>query len=62
MAVKNRGVPAAVKLSHTRIFINIKKKIHGIKSYKYVGFRTVTGRWRHLVTRRDNQKNIYVKT
>jgi hypothetical protein len=26
MAVKNRGVLAAVKLGHTRIFINIKKK------------------------------------
>jgi hypothetical protein len=32
MAVKHRGVLAAVKLGHTRIFINIKKKIHGIKS------------------------------
>ena len=35
-AVKHRGVLAAVKLGHTRIFINIKKKktkeIHGIKS------------------------------
>ena len=31
MAVKNRCVLAAVKLGHTRIFINIKK-IHGIKS------------------------------
>jgi hypothetical protein len=31
------------------------------KWYKYVGFRTVTGRWRHLVTRRDNQKNTHVK-
>jgi hypothetical protein len=30
LAVKNRGVLAAVKLGHTRIFINIKK-IHGIK-------------------------------
>jgi hypothetical protein len=29
MAVKNRGVLAAIKLGHTRIFINIKK-IHGI--------------------------------
>jgi hypothetical protein len=26
MAVKNRGVLAAIKLGHTRIFINIKKK------------------------------------
>jgi hypothetical protein len=26
MAVKHRGVLAAVKLGHTRIFINIKKK------------------------------------
>ena len=61
MAVKNRGVLAAVKLSHTRIFINIKKNTW-YTSYKCVGFRTVTGRWRHLVTRRDNQKNTYVKT
>jgi ribosomal protein L19E len=30
MAVKNRGVLAAIKLGHTRIFINIKK-IHDIK-------------------------------
>jgi hypothetical protein len=30
MAVKNRGVLAAVKLGHTRIFINIKT-IHDIK-------------------------------
>jgi hypothetical protein len=32
MAVKNRGVLAAIKLGHTRIFINKKKiKIHDIK-------------------------------
>ena len=30
-AVKHRGVLAAVKLGHTRIFINIKKR-HGITS------------------------------
>ena len=30
MAVKNRGLLAAIKLGHTRIFIN-KKKIHDIK-------------------------------
>jgi hypothetical protein len=30
MAVKNRGVLAAVKLGHTRIFINIKTT-HDIK-------------------------------
>jgi hypothetical protein len=29
MAVKNRGILAAVKLGHTRIFINIKT-IHDI--------------------------------
>ena len=52
---------AAVKLGHTRIFINIKT-IHDIKKcYKYVGFRTTTNRGRLLVTRRDNQKHIYVK-
>ena len=32
MAVKNRGVLAAVKLGHTRIFINIKKNTWYIKS------------------------------
>ena len=61
MAVKNRGVLAAIKLGHTRIFINIKKNTWYKTCFKYVGFRTFTGRWRHLVTRRDNQKNTYVK-
>ena len=53
---------AAVKLGHTRIFINIKT-IHDIKKecYKYVGFQTITDRGRHLVTRRDNRKHTYVK-
>ena len=42
------------------VTIDIKKTWYK-KCYKYVGFRTVTGRWRHLDTRQDNQKNTYVK-
>ena len=39
-AVKHRDVLTAVKLGHTRIFINIKKKNTWYeKCYKYVGFR-----------------------